>query len=116
MSKTPLAAVKERFQSKEALVGAVRKLLTDPLAIDRLDTDKGLDSVSNRKLLRLHDILERVQKDFGTRAKLIEAIATDAGRSKDAPYTTSLERYPTPRLLALWAVGQRRKRIAAKAS
>lgn len=101
MSKAPLALVKDRFGSKEALVAAVQKLATEDLWIDRLDTDKGLDSVSNKKLLHLHDILANVKKDFGTRAKLIEAVAAGLGHARDADYATRLARYATPRLAGM---------------
>ena len=108
MPKSPLAAVKDRFGSKQALIEAVQKLMSDKLWIDRLDTDKGLDAVSNKKLLHLHDVLARLQKDLGSRAKLIEAIAQGLRHAKDAGYIAILERYPTPRLLAVWTDLQRR--------
>lgn len=105
MPHAPLAVVKQRFGSKEALVEAVQKLVSDELWLDRVDADKGLDSVSNRKLLHLHDTLTRVKKDFGTRAKLVAAIAKDRGKDKDKDWAARLERFPTPRLFALWSAG-----------
>ena len=113
MVKGPLALVKDRFGSKEALIAAVKKLSTEDLWIDRVDSDKGLDSVPNRKLLRLHDVLAGVKKDFGSRDKLIAAIAAGLGHAKDADYTARLVRYPTPRLLGIWRSVQRRQRTAA---
>jgi hypothetical protein len=101
MAKAPLALVKDRFGSKEALVAAVQKLATEDLWIDRVDSDKGLDSVPNRKLLRLHDVLSGVKKDFGTRAKLIDAILAKLGHAKDQDYAARLARYPTPRLASM---------------
>ncbi|HOU91459.1 MAG TPA: hypothetical protein PLU22_10475, partial [Polyangiaceae bacterium] len=68
MKKTPLAEVKERFETKEKLVEAVEHLATDELWIDRYNEIKGLMSVSNQKLLRLHAILTEVKASFGTRA------------------------------------------------
>lgn len=98
MIKSPLAVVKERFQDKAGLLKAVKELATEELWVDRLDQGKGLDSVSNRKLLKLHTLLSAVKKDFGTRAKLVDAILTQEKRSKDEGYKARLERFSTPRL------------------
>lgn len=116
MPKAPLALVKDRFGSKEALVAAVQKLATEDLWVDRVDADKGLDSVPNRKLLHLHDVLAGVKKDFGSRAKLIAAIVAGLGRTKDADYAARLARYPTPRLVSMWRGVDRKKRATAAAA
>lgn len=116
MKKTPLSAAKERFTSKEKLVEAVQKLATNDLWLDRVNDAKGLARVSNAKLIRLHDILTSVKKDFGSRGKLIDAILTLEKRSKDAGYKTRLEQYPLPRLVDLHgSVARRAKRAEAKA-
>jgi hypothetical protein len=100
--KAPLSSVKERFKDKATLVKAVQGLMTDELWLDRMNADKGLDSVSNRKLLHLHDVLSEVKADFGSRAKLIDAIADALKRGKDADYKQSLQRHPTPRLYEMF--------------
>ncbi|MCA9599664.1 MAG: hypothetical protein KC776_40425 [Myxococcales bacterium] len=111
MKKTPLAVVKERFESKEKLVEAVQNLATEELWLDRVNDDKGLARVSNEKLLRLHDVLSTVKKDFGSRDKLIGSILELEKRTKDEGYKTRLQRYPTPRLLDLHrAVSRRTKK------
>lgn len=116
MKKTPLSLTKERFASKDKLVEAVQKLATEDLWLDRVNGAKGLARVSNAKLLRLHDILTSVKKDFGSRGKLIDAILTLEKRSKDAGYKTRLEQYPLPRLVDLHGAASRRaKRAEAKA-
>jgi hypothetical protein len=108
MAKSPLQTVKERFKNKAGLVTAVKGLLTDDLWIDRLNSNKGLDRVSNQKLLHLHGVLTEVKSKFGSRAKLIDAIASASGRAKDAEYKTGLERFPTPRLLQICLGAQKR--------
>ncbi|MBK8995588.1 MAG: hypothetical protein IPM35_07565 [Myxococcales bacterium] len=116
MKKTPLSLANERFTSKDKLVEAVQKLATDDLWLDRVNEAKGLGRVSNAKLLRLHEILTRVKKDFGSRAKLIDAILTLEKRGKDAGYKARLEAYPLPRLVDLHGAASRRaKRAEAKA-
>ena len=120
MSKSPFASVKERFESKEKLVAAVQKLATKDLWVERVNTTKGLDKVSNAKLLRLHDVLTRAKESFGTRDKLIASIAELAKRTKDKGYAASLEAYPLPRLLdlhgSLAKADKRAKKAPAKAA
>ncbi|MGB0679449.1 MAG: hypothetical protein ACPGUV_07305 [Polyangiales bacterium] len=96
---SPLAAVRARFESKEALVEAVRALATEGLWLDRVNEDKGLERVSNRKLLHLHALLSDVQGRFGSRTGLIDAILELEKRSKDEGYRQRLSRFPLPRLL-----------------
>ncbi len=97
MKASPLAQVKDRFGSKEQLVEALKDLATDELWIDRIDEDKGLERVSNNKLLRLHGVLTEVKEQFGSRSKLIDAIC-EAEKRKDEGYRDRLGRWPTPRL------------------
>lgn len=99
MKSTPLAQVKNRFNDKAGLVSAVQALATDELWLGRLNEDKGLDCVSNKKLLRLHDLLEGAKKEYGNRAGIIDAILKAENRSKDAGYRARLEKQSTPRLL-----------------
>ncbi|MCA9606229.1 MAG: hypothetical protein KC619_11570 [Myxococcales bacterium] len=97
MKASPFAEVKDRFGSKEKLVDAVRDLAGEDLFLDRVNEDKGLERVSNKKLLHLHAVLSEVKERFGTRAKLVDAILEAEGR-KDQGYRDRLERWPTPRL------------------
>lgn len=108
MKLSPLAAAKKRFgidekdptkarqAAKKKLVDAVQKHVDGGLWIDRL-SDKGLDHVSNKKLLHLLDVLESVKKDFGDRDGLIKAILEAEGR-KDATYAAHFADWSTPRL------------------
>ncbi|MDQ3032302.1 MAG: hypothetical protein M3Y87_07805 [Myxococcota bacterium] len=95
---SPLAQVKERFTDKDGLVAAVKDLAQGDLWIDRADEDKGLGCVSNKKLLRLHEVLTQVKSEFGSRDKLIGAIL-ETEKRKDEGYKTRLERLSTPRLM-----------------
>ena len=96
--KTPLAQVKEKFDTKAKLVAAVEKLAGDDPWIDRTNKNKGLGHVSNAKLIRLHDTFSAVKEKFGTRDKLIGAILDIEKRAKDDGYKTRLGKYPVPRL------------------
>ena len=108
MKASPLTLVKERFGSKDKLVDAVRDLATDELWIDRVDEDKGLERVSNKKLLHLHAVLSEVKSQFGSRAKLIDAICELEKRSKDEGYRDRLGRWSTPRLFDWYKSAKKR--------
>ena len=113
MANSPLQTVKDKFKDKTGLISAVKTLMTDELWTDRLNADKGLDSVSNAKLLRLHAVLSEVKTKFGSREKLIDAIGKQAKRIKDGDFKQSLGRLPTPRLLEIFRVGEKRAKRAA---
>jgi hypothetical protein len=112
MKKTPVTLVKERFESKDKLVAAVQKLATKDLWLDRVSSAKGLERVSNAKLVRLHDTLTDAQKRFGSRDKLISSIVELKKRVKDKGFTTRLEGYPLPQLLDLHAAAARESKRA----
>ena len=111
--KSPLALVKEKFNDKAGLIKAVRELATEELWIDRLDQDKGFDAISNKKLLRLHAVLTEVKSKFGTRDKLVAAIADQEQRAKDEGYKIHLSRYSTPRLFDYYKSSTRRVKRAS---
>jgi hypothetical protein len=116
MKKSPVAVVKDKFQSKDKLVEAVQKLATSDLWLDRVNGEKGLAKVSNQKLLKLHTVLTDAQKRFGSRDKLISAILELNKRTKDAGYTARIKKFPLPQLLDLHAASERAsKKVAATA-
>lgn len=108
MQKSPLAIVKERFGDKAGLIKAIQGLQNDDLWLDRVG-GKGLDCVSNRKLIHIHDVLSAVKDEFGTRAKLIDATAELAGRGKDGDYKQALTKQPLPHLFDLYRSAKKRK-------
>lgn len=116
MKSTPAKATKDRFGDKEKLVAAVKGLATAELWLDKVNPEKGLERVSNSKLLRLHRTLSRVKKDFGTRGKLIDAVLAFESRAKDTGLRSKLETYPTPRLVDLHDAAARRAKGAKKAA
>ena len=116
--KSPLAIVKEKFEDKAKLVEAVKGLATEELWLGRTSKDRGhdrgLEHVSNAKLLRLHAVLSEVKDKFGTRGKLIDEILAAENRSKDAGLKKRLEAYPVPRLYDLYKSAKKRAAAAAK--
>jgi hypothetical protein len=116
MKQSPIAEVKERFGDKAGLVKAVRDLSGGGLWIDRVNEDKGLDRVSNAKLLHLHAVLTDVKQAFGSRKGLIDACLELEKRTKDEGYRTRLDRWPLPRLWDHYRAVKRRSDRAARAS
>jgi hypothetical protein len=115
MKKTPLQIVKDRFGDKTKLVEALRKFTNEDLWVNRLNAEKGLEHVSNAKLLRLHDTFAAVKEQFGNRFKLIDAVLEAENRTKDAGYRERLEKFPVPRLFDLFKSVTRRKGKAERA-
>ena len=109
MRNSPHTRVSEGFKDKKSLIEAVQKLATKDLWIDRLNADKGLERVSNAKLLRLHAVLSAVKSEHGSRSEMIGAILKLENRAKDEGYQSQLEGFATP---ALWGRFQAKKKVA----
>jgi hypothetical protein len=115
--KSPLSAIKEKFENKAKLVAELEKITKDgDLWVSRLNEKKGLAHVSNAKLLKLHATFAAVKEKFGTRAKLIDAIAEIEKRAKDEGYKSRLGHYPVPRLWDMYRSASKRSGAAAKAT
>lgn len=116
---SPLAVMKEKFGDKAKLVEAVTKLTTEALWVGRTNKDrggdKGLDHVSNAKLLRLHSIFTAVTEKFGSREKLIAAILDTEKRTKDEGYKSRLSAFPVPRLWDHFRTVEKRAKARAAA-
>lgn len=120
MSNSPLSTVKERFgddpkKAKHKLVEAVKKAAGKDLWLERVSEEKGLEHVSNKKLLHLEQVFEAIGKEVGSRDKLIEEIARLKGQAKDEGYKARLAEESTP---SLWdryrAVQSRTAGVPAK--
>ncbi len=115
--KSPLAAIKDKFENKAKLVAELEKITKDEdLWVSRLNSNKGLAHVSNAKLLKLHATFAAVKEKFGTRAKMIDAIAETEKRAKDEGYKTRLGAYPVPRLWDMYKAVAKRVAAVAKAA
>lgn len=117
--KSPLQNVKEQFDGKKAnLIQAVKAFQTEDLWLGRMSSDrggsKGLERVSNAKLLKLHATFKAVKEKFGTRAKLIDAILDTEKRAKDEGYKKRLEAYPVPRLWDHFQGAEKRAKASEK--
>ncbi len=119
-SKSPLAIVKEKFGDKDKLVEAVKAFMSEDLWVKRTSEDRGksrgIEYVSNAKLLRLHATFSEVKEKFGTRDKLIDALLELEKRTKDAGYKQRLSAWPVPRLYDTYRSTAKRHGAASAAS
>lgn len=115
--KSPLTTLKDKFGDKAKLVAELEKLTKDEdLWVNRVNKNKGLAHVSNAKLLKLQTTFAAVKEKFGTRAKLIDAIAEIEKRAKDDGYKTRLGNYPVPRLWDMYRSAEKRAITAKNAA
>ena len=104
MRASPLQEVMDRFGSsgerstearksaKQGLIKAVQGYVTKGDLLKADFSEKGIDRVSNKKLLRLLDLAETVEKEHGSRAALLDKLLEIEGRDKDAGYRAHLDR------------------------
>lgn len=116
MAKSPLQIVKEKFGEKAKLIEAVKAFMTEDLWVNRVNQAKGLEHVSNTKLLKLFNTFTAVKSEFGSRAKLIDAILELQNASKDQGLRTKLGGYPVPRLYDLYKSSKKQAKSAAPAT
>ncbi len=115
--KSPLATLKDKFGDKAKLVAELEKLTKDEdLWVNRVNANKGLAHVSNTKLLKLQATFAAVKDKFGTRAKMIDAIAEIEKRAKDDGFKARLGAYPVPRLWDMYKSAAKRNGAAAKSA
>lgn len=102
----PKARLTANHSSKESLVGS---LLSAVIASgeNREVVQSRLLKASNAQLLRLAGVVETVNKKFGSRDKLIDAITKASKSAKDKDYVAKLGTYSLPRLLDLATSAQR---------
>ena len=114
VKKTPLQMIKDRYTDKNGAITALKALVGDELVEDRFAEGKGLDHVSNAKILKLIDTAADVKKRWGSRAGLVDAIVKLEKR-KDEGFKTRLGKFPLPRLADHMRALERRVK-AAKAT
>lgn len=115
MSKSPLAIVKEKFGSKEALVNRVAGLVTPLAGESKEDLKTRLAGASNSKLLKLLNVEEKVSELFGSKDKLVDEylrLKRPTAKKVDSDYRGSLAKKSKGEILALQQAAA--KKAAAK--
>lgn len=99
MKKTPLQLVKEKFGSKENLIQEIQNLIKkSDFLIEKFNEEKGMASVSNKKLLKIHNTISLIKDKFGSREALITELLSLKNRIKDNGFKLRLEKWSLPRL------------------
>lgn len=109
----PKAQLTAKHSSKESLVGSIIGSVVAS-GEDRDAVQKRLLKASNAQLLRLAGVVETVNKKFGSRDKLIDAITKATKSAKDKDFVAKLGTYSLPRLLDLATAKQRSAAAASK--
>jgi len=116
VKETPLQQVKRLHGGKDKLVEEVVKAL-EAIGEEVDDGDKeDLSAASNKKLLRLHKSATTIAERYGSREKLVAALADAHGKSKDEPYTARLTGLSLGRLLDEMTSTERRARRKSKSA
>mgnify|MGYP001817972131 CR=1 FL=1 len=122
MRPSPLQQMMERFgdgddrttearqAAKQALVKAVQALVKKGDLVEDEFSDKGVDRVSNKKLLKLLDLADKVRDEVGSRADLVEKVLELEGRIKDTGMRERLEALRLPALYDQYRAAFKRSR------
>ncbi|MCA9562925.1 MAG: hypothetical protein KC561_05520 [Myxococcales bacterium] len=87
---TPMQEVKERFGSKEALAEALIPMLERNDSEDADEFRARIAAASNKQLLRLHSVHETINRRFGSKEKLVDAIVAKKFPKGNDPYRAKL--------------------------
>jgi regulator of protease activity HflC (stomatin/prohibitin superfamily) len=106
---TPLQATKSQYGTKEKLIESVANVAKEADE-DASDVKARLADVSNKKLLRLAEVAQKLDKQYGgSKDKLADAVAAAQGRSKDSDYVEKLRTHSAARLFDLYRAASKRK-------
>ncbi|MGM0596001.1 MAG: hypothetical protein ACQES9_03095 [Myxococcota bacterium] len=106
--KTPLQIVKEKFGSKEKLIEQVIELISESKEQAK-ELEYNLTKSTNKKLLRLHKVGNRIKEEFGSKEELVDKIVELKGMVKDKVYRESLMKKSLPKLLDNYNILNKKK-------
>lgn len=101
MSQSPLQMVRDQHGSKEKLAAKVLGILDRPEEEEEAAFEHRVNTMSNRKLLRLWAAHEQLNSAHGSRDALIEKIAKARFPGGNADFAAKISGYSVPRLLDL---------------
>ena len=99
--KSPLQRVRDEHGSKADLADKVLDILDQPEDEDPADFEHRVNTMSNRKLLRLWDAHQRVQEQYGSKDELVEKITAARFPGGNDDYQTKISGFTLPKLLDL---------------
>lgn len=111
MAKAPLALVKDKFGSKEALVAKVAALVQPLEGETKEDLKVRLSGASNKKLLKLLTTEEKVTELFGGKDALADGLLKlkrPSAKKVDADYRATLGKKSKGELLMLHTAAKKK--------
>ncbi len=100
-AKSPLQMAREQYGSKEKLAEKVLAILDRSEDEEQEAFEHRVNTMSNRKLLRLLAASETLAATHGSREKLVDKIVAARFSGGNADYRAKIENYSVPRLLDL---------------
>ena len=99
--KSPLQQVRDEFGSKAELAEKVLGILEADENEDAEDFKHRVETMSNRKLLRLWAAHQRVQSEYGSKDALVEKITRARFSGGNADYQQKISGFTLPKWLDL---------------
>lgn len=99
--KSPLHRVREEFGSKEKLAAKVIEILDRPEDEEAEEFEHRVNTMSNRKLLRLYEANQTLSSKYDSREDLVEKIVRARFPGGNEDYLNKIGGYSVPRLLDL---------------
>ncbi len=87
--KAPMAQMKDEHKDKETLVDRVLSVI-ELGGASKDEVKARLLAASNKKLIRLLDVGTAIKNEYGSPAKLAEALAKAVGKAKDSAYVQKI--------------------------
>ena len=103
-SKSPLKKIQSDFENRANMVSKLVEMIDDLHEEGAESLKQRISRLSNKKLLRLYSIENKVREQFGDREKLIDHLISarkEAGLTADDNYRRVLTGYSKGRLLDL---------------
>lgn len=99
MKKSPLQQVRDEFGSKEALAEKLIPMLDARDEESPDDFARRIKTASNKQLLKIWRVENRVKAEFGSRDALLDKIVDLRFGTANDDYRNRLDRYTNARLL-----------------
>ena len=100
--RSPLQIVQDEHGSKPQLAKKVFELLDHPEDEDeRYELEYRVQTMSNRKLLRLWNAHQVMEEQFGSKDELVDAIVDEKFSGGNDDYADKISSFTVPRLLDL---------------
>ncbi len=101
MKLSPLQSVKKEHGSKTELAKKVQAILTCPDDEDELDFHERIETMSNKKLLRLWNAHQEVSSTYGGKEALVNKIVSARFSGGNLDYQNRISGFTLPKLLEL---------------